>query len=186
MDGNSGDFQLVKSYLVHNTKLTEVKLQLVLIQGKPYIGLHRESQITRDGEDKLTHKSILIPLTAWNDLIRRASPGLIKEAEKILPAKTPSKVLTKSIEDITGWIRAPKKIQPAQSLKGPTRQSCHWTPSQPVKSPIANQDSVDLVPLVLPPDFPTEGFQGDVTRIVIQNPAKLIGTTCCSTLTDGM
>ena len=113
MDGNSNDFQVVKSYIVHFTRLTEVQCQLVLIKGEPYIGLHRQRALNEDElePEKLRHKSILIPLEAWNAVIRQASPGLVKAAEQISEAKTPSKESTNSI--LNHLTRAPKKVQPA-------------------------------------------------------------------------
>ena len=85
MDGNKSDFLVAKSYLVHNTKLTEVFAQLVTIKGKPYIGLQRKS-FRSEEEKELNHqiqKSILIPIEAWNTVISQASPGLIREAKRI-------------------------------------------------------------------------------------------------------
>ena len=85
MDGIKNDFLAVKSYLVHNTEFSEVFAQLVTIKGKPYIGLHRNS--FRSEEEKENnhqiHKSILIPIEAWNTVINQASPGLLKEAKRI-------------------------------------------------------------------------------------------------------
>ena len=90
MDGNKSDFLVAKSYLVHNTKLTEVFNQLVIIKGKPYIGLQRKS--FRSEQDKENNhqiqKSNLLPIEAWNTVISQTSSGLLKEAKRI--KKVPS------------------------------------------------------------------------------------------------
>ena len=59
--------------------------QLVTIKGKPYIGRQRNSY--RSEEEKENnhqfHKSILIPIEAWNTVISQASPGLLREVQRI-------------------------------------------------------------------------------------------------------
>ena len=86
MDWIKNEFLVVKSYLVHNTKLSEVCAQLVTIKGKAYIGLERNSYRSEEEKENnhQIHKSILIPIEAWNTVVSQASPGLLKEAKRIL------------------------------------------------------------------------------------------------------
>ena len=117
MDGNSADFQVKKSFLVHNPKLAEVYAELVTINGTPYIGLKRKSFKTEEesnaGQNQ-SIKSILLPVQAWSTVVNQASPQLVKEALKLLPKTPPPKVAKNSIENLPGWLRAPKKVQPAE------------------------------------------------------------------------
>ena len=163
MDGNSNDFQLVKSYIVHFTRLTEVHCQLVLIKGVPYIGLHRQKALNEDEleAEKLQHKSILIPLEAWNAVIQQASPGLVKAAEQLAVVKTPSKESKNSI--LNHLTRAPKKAQP----KGPI-QATSTTYSSNYQNQRLNQNEgtyqvrpqQQAIPSLVPNAFYTPSLRG--------------------------
>ena len=90
MDGNKNEFVVLKSSLVHITKLSEVCAQLVTIKGKPYIGLQRNSDRSEEAKENnhQIHKSILVPIEAWNTVICQAAPGLQKELDRIQPKVT--------------------------------------------------------------------------------------------------
>ena len=116
MDGNKSEFLVVKSYLVHNTKLSEVCAQLVTIKGKPYIGLQRNSYLSEEEKEnnRQVHKSILIPIEAWNTVICQASPGLLKEAQRIQPkpaVKEPKNSILHHLKKVDAQVQMTPQIQ---------------------------------------------------------------------------
>ena len=88
MDGDEVNFDVLSSFLVHQTTFTTVTLQLINIQNSLYVGLLRLNYCPTDRNEPPRKKGIFLPLEAFERLLEvtlpklRISIQLQKESEK--------------------------------------------------------------------------------------------------------